>query len=213
VFVDGFNVYHRLEEYRRRTGKNLKWLDYAALFNSLTTDEQQIAGVHFFTSVDGKRTADVIERHENYIGALRASSLQIHHGVFKYKEEHCKQCQYQWVKPQEKETDVRIAVKALEFAHSNQYDTCWLMTGDTDLVPFVQSYKTMFPQKEIQVLLPPVYNKARRHLNHIADKTYAQKAGVATLQIGFNKLAEYPLPAVVTDAKGRIFKNPYATEA
>jgi hypothetical protein len=36
VFIDGFNVYHRLEDYRRKTGKNLKWLDYVSLLNSYT---------------------------------------------------------------------------------------------------------------------------------------------------------------------------------
>lgn len=215
VFIDGFNIYHRIDDYERITKKNLKWLNYHQLFSSLCLKGiEQLEAVYFFTSIDGKRPASVQERHRNFIGALVAYGVQVYHGVFKYKSTACRQCRATWETPTEKETDVRIACKILELAHADVFDECWLVTGDQDLVPMVQSFRVMFPEKSIKVWLPPMYSKDSKtgnvsSNNTIAAKTYGAGLGLPTVQLGFHLLSKHLLPNVVTDEKKRKFKNPY----
>lgn len=198
-----------------KTQKNLKWLNYHGLLQGLCSLEtEQLEAVYFFTSIDTKRPADVQNRHKNYLGALRAQGIEIYQGVFKYKPITCRNCKTQWQNPTEKETDVRIACKILELAHADTFDECWLVTGDQDLVPMVQSFKIMFPRKTIKVLLPPLYFKDSitgtvSSNNTFAAKTYGTKLGLNTIQLGFNRLSRHLLPDVVIDDKKRQFKNPY----
>jgi uncharacterized LabA/DUF88 family protein len=209
IFIDGFNVYHRIHDFYRKTGENLKWLDYHQLLTSLLKEDEQIGQIHFFTAVDKKRPVDVTQRHENYIGALKSSGIFVYRGIFKHKTVQCRQCHTQWVKAEEKETDVRIATKTLELASSQEVDSCWIISGDSDLVPLVQSFQVMFPQKEIKFLLPPVYNPKQNHTNAFAAKTYSKKCKIETVQLGYKQFREHQLPNDVKDTKQRIFSNPY----
>lgn len=35
LYIDGFNIYHRINEYQKKTGICYKWLNYRSLFKSL----------------------------------------------------------------------------------------------------------------------------------------------------------------------------------
>jgi uncharacterized LabA/DUF88 family protein len=211
VFIDGFNMYHPLEEYRRHTGENLKWLNYRSLMESLASAEEIVTSIHFFTAIDEKRPDDVIQRHHNYIGALKTQNIEVYRGVFKHRKQTCKSCHYTREKPVEKETDVRIACKILEFAMKDLFDEFWLVSGDSDFVPVIQSFKSLFPHKTIKVIIPPKYNQNGQYGNPYPAKTFAKskKSQVPTHQLGFSSCSKHPLADELINPKGKRFKNPY----
>ncbi len=211
VFIDGFNMYHPLEEYRRHTGENLKWLNYRSLMESLASAEEIVTSIHFFTAIDEKRPDDVIQRHHNYIGALKTQNIEVYRGVFKHRKQTRKSCHYTREKPVEKETDVRIACKILEFAMKDLFDEFWLVSGDSDFVPVIQSFKSLFPHKTIKVIIPPKYNQNGQYGNPYPAKTFAKskKSQVPTHQLGFSSCSKHPLADELINPKGKRFKNPY----
>ncbi len=215
VFIDGFNMYHRLEDYLKYTGTNLKWLNYRSLMESIASTDETVEQIHFFTAIDDKRSDDVIERHHNYIGALKIQNIQVYRGFFKYPTQTCKSCQSTWKKPVEKETDVRIACKILEFAMKDFFDEFWLLSGDSDFVPVIQSFKSLFPHKTIKVIIPPEYNQNGQYGNSYPAKTFAKskKSQVPTHQLGFRACSRHPLLDELINPKGRRFTNPYLTSS
>lgn len=56
--------------------------------------------------------------------------------------------------PEEKRTDVNIALHMLHDAVSGKCDRFILVSGDSDLVPAIQMVKNLSPEKEIIVYVP-----------------------------------------------------------
>ena len=51
LYIDGFNIYHRINEYQKKTGVCYKWLDYVSLFKSLIKPHEEISDIYFFTAI------------------------------------------------------------------------------------------------------------------------------------------------------------------
>lgn len=75
-------------------------------------------------------------------------------GKFKRRDRVCPLCHGQYTAPEEKLTDVNIAVQLLRGAYSDEYDRAVLVTGDTDLLPAIQVVQQTFPSKEVGVVVP-----------------------------------------------------------
>ena len=56
-------------------------------------------------------------RHREYITALKFNGVDVHDGHFITDTVDCHECGHHWDKPQEKETDVNIAVHLLDDAY------------------------------------------------------------------------------------------------
>ena len=152
AYIDGFNFYHGL----RHSGlKNSRWLDYHALSESLLQPGEQLELVRYFTSRvknNPKKTA----RQAVFIDALLArGGIEIDFGHFLSKPARCNSCGNAWRQNEEKKTDVNIAVRLLEDASDNRFDTAMVMSGDSDLVPPIESVLRRFPHKRVVVAFPP----------------------------------------------------------
>jgi 6-hydroxy-3-succinoylpyridine 3-monooxygenase len=81
-------------------------------------------------------------------------------GKFKNKRVECvvAACTYpgtrRFKSPEEKRTDVNIAVQMLDDAYQDACDTLVLVSGDSDLVPAVARVKARFPNKKVVVYIP-----------------------------------------------------------
>jgi len=81
-------------------------------------------------------------------------------GKFKNKKARCGvvSCAHggpKWFKvPEEKRTDVNIAIYMLDDAYQDQCDHFILFSGDSDLVPAVSMVRLRFPKKKITVYVP-----------------------------------------------------------
>ena len=153
VYIDGFNLYHGLMQARL---DNSRWLDLSAMSRSLLGDARRLELVRYFTTRVRNRSGDA-ERQSVYIDALRAhGAIEIDFGFFLRKKDiKCSRCQNSWPDYEEKKTDVNISVRLLEDAFDDRFDVALIVSGDSDLVPAVESVKARYPGKRLIVAFPP----------------------------------------------------------
>lgn len=114
---------------------------------------ETLVDLYYFTSLafwDPQKVA----RHKRYIRVLENAGVKIVFGKFKVKEEVCRICHKTYTVPEEKRTDVNIAVTLFRLAHEDQFDTALLISGDTDLAPAVEAARASFPNKQVGVIFP-----------------------------------------------------------
>ncbi len=158
VYVDGFNLYHRIHDSRPRQN-HLKWLDLNRL-SRLICSRHGIAVVKtaFFTAIPDE-PIDVRERHKTYITALRSvnvESVEGHHVIDPGSK-----------KRQEKQTDINLALHLIRDAHDNVFDCAYILSSDSDQAATAKMLKAWFPNKYLIGIAPPT--------NKVPDKliTYA----------------------------------------
>lgn len=90
---------------------------------------------------------------------------------FKRKSRKCKVCNKIYNAYEEKQTDVQIAINLFKESINDSYDKAMIVTGDSDLIPAIETVKEKFPMKEIKVLFPPL--RVSISLKQVAD-SYAK---------------------------------------
>lgn len=166
VYIDGFNLYHAIEHL---SDKALRWLSLADLARMIIRRRtEEIANIVYFTAVASHPGPATQQRQLTYISALRATGIDVVLGRFKQREQHCRNCNARWRSHEEKETDVNIAVRIVRDGFKNVFDACYIISGDTDLIPAIRALKADLPEKEIVGVLPP----RRRHGRQILDAAH-----------------------------------------
>lgn len=178
VYIDGFNFY-----YGSIRGTAYKWLNLELVFHRLRPADD-IQAIYYFTAlVDGvKRT-----RQEAYLRALATlPGVHVILGKFKMKQIKCRvsECVYPgsrvFYAPEEKRTDVNIALQMLDDVHHHRADRIVLVSGDSDLVPAVEMIKAEAPDVEIVVYVPSRHPSrgAATELRTSADKDKTFPQGI-----------------------------------
>lgn len=150
-FIDGFNLYHALQEnpqYRK-----YKWLNISAFVRCFILPKDDITNIFFFTALT-MWNPDKVARHQNYIRALESTDVNIVYGKFKAKDRLCRLCKRRYSTFEEKQTDVNIAVKLFQAAIDDLYDVALIFSADSDLIPAIEGIKSNFPGKTIVVVIP-----------------------------------------------------------
>ena len=153
VYIDGYNLYYGM---RSAYKSQYKWLDLQALSESLLRPDMTLTAVKYFTAITKSLTHSK-QRQAIYLKALQAhcNKLEIHYGRFLFKPQKCQKCEEQYIIPEEKKTDVNIACQILNDTHLDYYDRCYIVSGDSDLVPPLQIIKENHPNKQTVVAHPP----------------------------------------------------------
>jgi len=157
VYIDGFNMYHAMDDVLRY--HKYKWLDYHALAQSYVIGSDELVKVMLFTAY-ARWDPPKMNRHKRLIKALAHQGAEVVMGRFKRRDWRCKTCGAMNFKPEEKRTDVNIAVQLLRGAFRDEYDKAIIITGDSDIVPAIEVMRTEFPQKKLGVVAP-IGRKAR----------------------------------------------------
>jgi hypothetical protein len=199
VYIGGFNFY-----YGAVRGTPYKWLDMEKCFLKLRQDDD-IRQIWYFTAlVDGTKGS----RQQVYLRALATKPLvQVILGKFKLKQVTCgvTGCQYPGSRrfdlPEEKRTDVNIAIQLLDDAHHDRADKFIIVSGDSDLVPSLEIVKSQWPEKQLIVYVPS-RNRLRGaavELRNAADrhKTFPQ---------AILKVCQFP--AKLNDGRGGVIQTP-----
>lgn len=174
ALIDGFNFYHPIKEAQKQQQRCLQWLNYRSLLNRyiierpIKSQNGVLTDIYFFTALAyhlDQQFPETTKRHNIYIDALKTENIHIIQGKFKQKKlqfnYRCKQaislesCTIDRISHIEKETDVRIACKLLELAFNDAFDTCLLLSADSDLIPAIETMKQLFPEKKIILVTPP----------------------------------------------------------
>jgi uncharacterized LabA/DUF88 family protein len=167
-YIDGFNLYHSIKVLKK---DRLKWLSLNSLANLLIPKrDEEVVAVKYFSALAHRRGTDSVSRHRIYISALEVEGVECVLGRFKNKIRGCHTCGSQWEQPEEKETDVNIAIQMIADGYDDLFDVCYLISADTDLVPPLQMIKNKLPHKQIVAVSPP--NRPHgQHIKSIAHRS------------------------------------------
>jgi uncharacterized LabA/DUF88 family protein len=131
VYIDGYNWYHAIFKHH----PEFKWLNIQTLFEVLRPDEN-IQEIKFFSAIVDEKNlnSDARHRHLTYISALKTlPKVKVILGKFQDREVTCRaQCKLKYIVPEEKKTDVNIAVEILSDAFKNRSDSTVVVSGDSD---------------------------------------------------------------------------------
>ncbi|MGE4421498.1 MAG: NYN domain-containing protein [Pseudodesulfovibrio sp.] len=150
-FIDGFNVYHWID--KGPLGDRFKWINYYDLAQKFTPKGHELAEVRYFTAY-ADHMPDKKRRHKALCRALVASGVKLRRGKFKMKDRICFKCGSRWKAHEEKQSDINLAIDLLEEAMRDSFDVAVVLSADTDFAPAVRTVRRLYPEKEVQLLLP-----------------------------------------------------------
>ena len=197
VYVDGFNLYHGL---RSKGWRRYYWLDPCRLAVNLLRSDQELAAVRYFTARIprdlGHHGRSV--RQSVYLEALSTlPGLSIHFGYYVLKERRCQRCGASWQLPEEKMTDVNIAIEMIGDAQHDVFDTAIIVSGDGDLTGPISAIRRRHPGKRVVAAFPP--NRSSFRL---------RDAATASLTIGRRILGKSQLPGRIVQSDGYVLTRP-----
>ncbi len=161
-------------------GRPLRQLDVASLCESYLhalPGRSFTAAVVYFSAIAHhreQRHPGTVARQVSYFSRLEGTGVQVRLGQFKARSMVCPQCGRRFVGWEEKETDVAIGARLLEYVCRAECETAVLVTGDTDLVPAMHAARRLNPARRLIVLQP--YRRANRELVRSADGAMAIRA-------------------------------------
>ena len=121
----------------------------------LLRKDQRLIHTKYFTS-RVSNNPEKQKRQNAFIDAVYTlTELEIFYGKYQMNPRTCNSCGVRDVVPNEKMTDVNIAVELLADAFTNSFDTALLISADSDLVAPVSKVRRLFPKKKIVVCFPP----------------------------------------------------------
>ena len=205
--VDGFDLYHSLKEVEKAGGGRCHWVDLPALCASylpLIGGGATLADVFYFSALASHvepHNPGTVQRHRTFIDALEASGVTVELGKFKVKDlyDTCPRCggHIHLKRHEEKETDVRIAVKLVEVVADGSCEAVAVITGDTDLVPAVGAARRLQPSVDVYMLFPP--RRSNRAFDRVASGTFK----IAPAKY---RAHQFPDPVIAPD--GRMIRKP-----
>ena len=157
IYVDGLNLY-----YGALKGTPRKWLDLSSLFRNILKSHHDIVKIKYFTSkVTGTASS---RRQEVYLNALRTHcrNLEIIPGYFKVRTvrmrlAHPKPGQRREVdvlRPEEKGTDVNLAVHLIDDAWRDNYDCAVVVSNDSDFAEAIRMVNLVSGKKKVGLINP-----------------------------------------------------------
>ena len=157
-YIDGFNFYYGLSTASRQNiiWKKFYWINVVRFCESFLGENQELYKVIYFTAspLDSEKNS----RQSAFLNAnrlLNGEKFEIVRGKYIEKPIKCPSCGTDFMRPEEKKTDVNISVRMLEDCINNAVDTIVLISADSDLIPPLESIKRNFSEKNIRVYFPP----------------------------------------------------------
>jgi uncharacterized LabA/DUF88 family protein len=194
TYIDGFNLYFGLKSQR---WERYLWLDVEALSRNLLKTDQTLTHAKYFTARISA-PPDKVKRQSTYIDAIGTlQSTTVRYGHYLTTPRTCPKCRFVYNAPQEKMTDVNIAVELLQDAFLDVFDTAILISADSDLIAPVAAVKRLFPSKRVVVACPP----GRSSVDLC-------KAAHAYMRIGHGVIQKSQFPDAVATASGFILRRP-----
>lgn len=187
IYVDGFNLYHAIDD----LGENyLKWLNLRRLGELIARGHARTIGrvvycTAFFPGDFGKK-----KRHQAYVDALELVDVECLRGHTVREPMECKSpdCLHRWDEPREKETDINVALSLYGDAHRDLYDVAFLITADSDQAATLRAMRNEFPNKKLVTVVPP----GREPSKHLRDLSHA------TLKLTSDHIDECVFPGLVS---------------
>ena len=166
-YVDGFNLYHPLNEMKR---PYLKWLDLMTLAETVIRQKTQfVAKVGYYSALRPDRNGSR-NRHNAYMNALVARGVGVVRGHYIDSPRECEDCRHQWNVPSEKQTDINMALAAVCDASDGQVDAIYLLTADSDHAATFRVLRERFPDMELVSVVPPGRSASEQVMRNASRK-------------------------------------------
>jgi uncharacterized LabA/DUF88 family protein len=152
-YIDGYNWYHAVF----RHYPEWKWLNIQGFCESLRPHDEVTSVKVFSALIDPENpSSDARERQVRYFNALRTlPKIKIILGAFQPREVTCRaHCGQKYLVPEEKKTDVNIAVEMISDALEGNCDAIYIISGDSDVQPAVEWIRKRFQAIKIAVYVP-----------------------------------------------------------
>lgn len=134
-------------------------------------------------------------RQKTYLEALETiPDLEIVYGHYLMKKVTCRFCAKEFGMPEEKMTDVNIALEMLTDCVQDRYDIAFLISADSDLVNAIEHIKAINSAKQIYTYFPP--KRTSFKLRNSADKCFdifEAKIKKSLLPVNLVNLSGYPI--------------------
>lgn len=194
-YVDGFNLYHAINDLEK---PHLKWVNLSSLAASICRKNEEIQRVSYFSAY-ASWLPHKVQRHQLYVSALQHYGVICSMARFTEKTVSCRNCNSRWRSREEKETDVNFALTFLEDAFLDEFDRAIIISADGDYVPAVKSVRRRFPKKEVFLAAPPGRLGHARELSAVCS---------GSLQITAGRIARHLLPERITLSTGDTITRP-----
>jgi NYN domain len=199
--IDGLNLYHSLLEVEKLSGVPVRWLDVGRLCASYlhavrgaVGQRVELACVDYFSAMPthlARPDGGAVDHQRVYLLALREAGVRTHLARFKRKDVRCPSCGTRFVRYEEKETDVAIAIRLMEVVTEATSEIVVVVSGDTDLLPALKAAKRASPSIRLGIAFPFLRHNAE--LKAVADFTFS---------IGQRDVQRAQFPAIVPTEQG-----------
>lgn len=172
-FIDGYNLYHAIDETRET--KN-HWVDLWKLASRyISGNTCVLSDVFWFSAPPVHLPKRKQEIHANYSAALQHCGVSVVSGKFKLKKVSCNAgsgCGKSFDRHEEKESDVNLAIGLVSAACNDEFDIAIVITADSDLCPPIKYVRNKFPDKQVWILIPPKRRSRANDLKAIANREF-----------------------------------------
>ena len=154
LYVDGFNLYHPINDLR---ASHLKWLDLTALGRLICQDRgHELVGVTYCTAFQRNDPAKMA-RHKTYISALESTGMvRVEMGHYMAQDTPpCTNCGTTGTKETEKQTDINVALSLFSDAMQDKFDWAYLLSADSDQAATAKYMRSFFAEKKLVSVVPP----------------------------------------------------------
>lgn len=156
-YVDGYNFYYGIKE---KNWKKFLWLDMVKFCSSLVKPEHTIISVNYF-SAPPLNAESKKRRQKRFLDANESNKLfNLNLSIHKPHNLTCDACGATIYSSTEKQTDVKIACEILKNCSQKVCDLSVLITGDSDLIPAMETVKKIDKNHKILIFFPP------KRINH-----------------------------------------------
>ena len=199
-YIDGFNWYHSIF----RLHPEWKWLNLQTFFEKLRPHDN-VSEVKLFSALHSD--LDARSRQEIYFNALRTlPKVKIILGVFQNRTVSCRaSCRKTYSVPEEKKTDVNLAVEMIADAVSERYEKMYVVSGDSDMQPPVEWIARNRPHIKLTVYVPAV---SCEQGNRRTDYFKTKRLNVHCSFLPLDTLANHQLPNSINLGGGKFACRP-----
>jgi uncharacterized LabA/DUF88 family protein len=204
-YVDGFNFYYGLKAKKNLDKVWMKtyWIDIVKLFSQFLGEGQTLEKVIYFTATP--LNPDKSTRQGAFLNAnklLNGDKFEVVRGKYLKKSIECPRCKYAIIRPEEKKTDVNIAIRMIGDCVQDKTDVIVLVSGDSDMLPPVEFIQKNYPEKKVRIYFPPTIFSV-----DLKNNTKVHKGKIVFLENNLNKFIDSIMPDNITK-NGKTYSIP-----
>jgi hypothetical protein len=167
--------------------------------------------IRLFTALVGSDhcSSEARDRQKRFLKALSCfSKVEVVFGYFQLRDKYClADCRKVYKEPEEKKTDVNIAVQMIADAIAGKTDSIVLVSGDSDIQPAVEWIRKRLPKIKITGYVPSLnFEESERRSDF-----YGQ-IGVVCEFLPLDHLKDHQLPSKILLSKGGSVERPRSME-